>query len=147
MTQNNNFHSTIIASDRKSNLNWLAVSTTFRRTSIQIHAGKSTYFDWGQSWFFSVPQILAMKASFYISSNTVFTVIPQLRRHTSRTLTTTIVAPPSNARKWQMGFNSAFKGNALNAELNPICHLLALLGGATIVVVSRLRVTVSLNKP
>ena len=37
-----------------------------------------------------------------------------------------------------MGLNSAFKG--LNGELNPICHLLALLGGATIVVVSRLRV-------
>ena len=30
--------------------------------------------------------------------------------------------------------------NPLNAELNPICHLLALLVGATIVVVSRLRV-------
>jgi hypothetical protein len=30
--------------------------------------------------------------------------------------------------------------NLLNAELNPICHLLALLGGATIVDVSRLRV-------
>jgi len=30
--------------------------------------------------------------------------------------------------------------NPLNAELNPICHLPALLGGATIVVVSRLRV-------
>jgi len=30
--------------------------------------------------------------------------------------------------------------NHLNAELNPICHLLALLGGATIVVVSRLMV-------
>jgi len=30
--------------------------------------------------------------------------------------------------------------NPLNAELNPICHLLALLGGATIVVVSKLRV-------
>ena len=30
--------------------------------------------------------------------------------------------------------------NPLNAELNPICHLLALQGGATIVVVSRLRV-------
>ena len=30
--------------------------------------------------------------------------------------------------------------NTLKAELNPICHLLALLGGATIVVVSRLRV-------
>ena len=33
--------------------------------------------------------------------------------------------------------------NPLNAELNPICHLLALLGGATIVVVSRLRVNSS----
>jgi hypothetical protein len=30
--------------------------------------------------------------------------------------------------------------NPLNTELNPICHLLALLGGATIVVVSGLRV-------
>src|SRR5215468_4602813 len=30
----------------------------------------------------------------------------------------------------------------LNGELNPICHLLALLGGATIVVVSRLRVNI-----
>jgi hypothetical protein len=30
--------------------------------------------------------------------------------------------------------------NPLNAELNPICHLLALLGGATIVEVSRIRV-------
>jgi hypothetical protein len=30
--------------------------------------------------------------------------------------------------------------NPLNSELNPICHLLVLLGGATIVVVSRLRV-------
>jgi hypothetical protein len=30
--------------------------------------------------------------------------------------------------------------NPLNTELNPICHLLALLGDATIVVVSRLRV-------
>jgi hypothetical protein len=29
--------------------------------------------------------------------------------------------------------------NPLNAELNPICHLLALLGDLTIVVVSRLR--------
>src|SRR5215472_15039266 len=31
----------------------------------------------------------------------------------------------------------------LNAKLNPICHLLALLGGATIVVVSRLRVNLA----
>ena len=35
--------------------------------------------------------------------------------------------------------------NPLNAELNPICHLLALLGGATIVVVSRLRVKAENN--
>ena len=35
--------------------------------------------------------------------------------------------------------------NPLNAELNPICHLLALLGGATIVVVSRLRVNVTVH--
>src|SRR5215468_9663637 len=34
----------------------------------------------------------------------------------------------------------------LNAELNPICHLLALLGGATIVVVSRLRVKVAVEQ-
>ena len=32
------------------------------------------------------------------------------------------------------------KINPLNAELNPICHLQALLGGVTVVVVSRLRV-------
>ena len=40
--------------------------------------------------------------------------------------------------------------NPLNAELNPICHLLALLGGAIIVVISRLRVNsvmhVSINQ-
>jgi hypothetical protein len=35
---------------------------------------------------------------------------------------------------------SVDKANHLKAELNPICYLLALLGGATIVVISRLRV-------
>jgi hypothetical protein len=30
-------------------------------------------------------------------------------------LTTTIVAPPSNASKWQMGLNSAFKGLKIKA--------------------------------
>jgi hypothetical protein len=35
---------------------------------------------------------------------------------------------------------SRLRVNPLNAELNPICHLLTLLGGATIVDVSRLRV-------
>ena len=33
-----------------------------------------------------------------------------LRTLTLNLLTTTIVAPPSNASKWQMGFNSVFKG-------------------------------------
>jgi hypothetical protein len=37
-----------------------------------------------------------------------------------------------------MGFNSGFKG--LNAELNPISHLLALLGAHHILHVSRIRV-------
>jgi hypothetical protein len=32
------------------------------------------------------------------------------RNLTLNLLMTTIVAPPSNASKWQMGFNSAFKG-------------------------------------
>ena len=43
----------------------------------------------------------------------IFHSIP-IRHHPSNLtlnlLTTTIVAPPSNASKWQMGFNSAFKG-------------------------------------
>ena len=33
-------------------------------------------------------------------------------------LTTTIVAPPSNAIKWQMGFNSAFKGLIVSSNEN-----------------------------
>src|SRR5215510_11457944 len=35
----------------------------------------------------------------------------------------------------------------LHTELNPICHLLALLGGITIVVVSRLRVNMAFSGP
>jgi hypothetical protein len=35
-------------------------------------------------------------------------------------LTTTKVAPPSNASKWQMGFNSAFKGLTLNLLMTSI---------------------------
>jgi len=37
-----------------------------------------------------------------------------------------------------MAFNSAFKG--LKSELNPICHLMALLGAHHILHVSRIRV-------
>jgi len=55
-------------------------------------------------------------------------------------LTTTIVAPPSNVNKWQMGFNSAFKG--LKPDLNHICHLLELLGAHHILHVSRIRVKI-----
>jgi hypothetical protein len=36
--------------------------------------------------------------------------ILSMRYLTLNMLTTTIVAPLSNASKWQMGFNSAFKG-------------------------------------
>jgi len=50
---------------------------------------------------------------------------------------------PNNASKQQMGFNSAFKG--LNAQLNPTCHLLALLGDRHILHVSRIRVNVNFN--
>jgi hypothetical protein len=49
-----------------------------------------------------------------------------------------MVRPEEEEKNWQ-------QINPLNAELNPICHLLALLGGATIVVVSRLGVN-TLNK-
>src|SRR5215510_3154746 len=35
-------------------------------------------------------------------------------------LTTTIVAPPSNASKWQMGFNSPFKGSTKNQQIHQL---------------------------
>ena len=35
-------------------------------------------------------------------------------------LTTTIVAPPSNSSKWQMGFNLAFKGLIKTKERIPL---------------------------
>ena len=47
-----------------------------------------------------------------------------------------------SAYRKKIAFRYLDRINPLNAELNPICHLLALLGGATIVVVSRLRVKV-----
>src|SRR5215510_13948139 len=37
-------------------------------------------------------------------------------------LTTTIVAPPSNASKWQMGINSVFKGMYEKPTNTPIIH-------------------------
>jgi hypothetical protein len=47
---------------------------------------------------------------------------------------------PVNKLHWKDKDSLKAELNPLNAELNPICHLLSLLGGATIVVVSRLRV-------
>ena len=38
-------------------------------------------------------------------------------------LTTTIVAPPSTASKWQMGFNSAFKGLIAPVPVGAVCGL------------------------
>jgi hypothetical protein len=37
-------------------------------------------------------------------------ILPGIKTLTLNLLTTTIVAPPSNVSKWQMVFNSAFKG-------------------------------------
>src|SRR5215510_5700875 len=45
-----------------------------------------------------------------------------------------------------IGVFVSFSCIPLNAELNPICHLLALLGGATIIVVSRLRVKLKVSQ-
>ena len=53
-------------------------------------------------------------------------------------LTWRIGRAPNNARKCQMGFNLPF--NPLNAELNLICYLLALLGAHHLLHVSRVRV-------
>ena len=50
-------------------------------------------------------------------------------------------SPPPMAQEPLVGQDLLI--NSLNAELNPICHLLALLGCATIIVVSRLRVKAS----
>jgi hypothetical protein len=56
-------------------------------------------------------------AGYYHKRTYVFCKVPVSHlglQLTLNLLTTTIVAPPSNASKWQMGFNSAFKGLNLN---------------------------------
>jgi len=45
--------------------------------------------------------------SFHLKKKVFITTVYTL---TLNLLTTTIVAPPINASKWQIGFNSAFKG-------------------------------------
>ena len=58
--------------------------------------------------------ILSPSGSFldgsYWPGTRLTTLLHLLPRLTLNLLTTTIVASPSNASKWQMGFNSAFKG-------------------------------------
>ena len=54
-----------------------------------------------------------------------------------------ITRPEGFYRLWRVIKTTRKQVNPLNAELNPICHLLALLGCATIVVVSRLRVKIN----
>ena len=55
----------------------------------------------------------------YPAANTR-TVLLTDRLLTLNLLTTTIVAPPSNASKWQMGFNSAFKGLIVHIRGNVV---------------------------
>jgi hypothetical protein len=43
---------------------------------------------------------------------------------------------------WTMGLSNTIYLNPFNAELNPICHLLELLGAHPILHVSRIRVNV-----
>jgi len=46
-------------------------------------------------------ELLILKLEFYGVKSSILTL---------NLLTTTIVAPPGNANKWQIGFNSTFKG-------------------------------------
>jgi hypothetical protein len=53
--------------------------------------------------------LIAKKWPKHVPENNKYNNI-NVRKLNLNLLTTTIVAPPSNASKWQMGFNSAFKG-------------------------------------
>jgi hypothetical protein len=55
-------------------------------------------------WCITVDNYVQILQKFVVNRCTV------VYKLTLNLLTTTIVAPPSNASKWQMGFNSAFKG-------------------------------------
>jgi hypothetical protein len=73
----------------------------------------------------------------------MFTVTTRISNKKFYTLTLTLLTwrkwlAPNNAFIWQMEFNWVF--NPLNAELNPICYLLALLGAHHFLHVSRIRV-------
>ena len=71
------------------------------------HMPRQSYSSWfdhlNNIWrLVQIIKLLVMQSSpFPVTSSSLLTL---------NLLTTTIVAPPSNASKWQMGFNSAFKG-------------------------------------
>ena len=70
-----------------------------------------------------------------VSAVTIYMIVAVYNSHLNLYLLTwSIWWAPNNASKGQMGFNP------LNAELNPICHLLALLEAHPILHVSRVRV-------
>src|SRR5215475_7471975 len=50
-----------------------------------------------------------------------FSMISMMSGLTLNLLTTTIIAPPSNASEWQMGFNSAFKGCFKIQQIHQLC--------------------------
>src|SRR5215475_3916071 len=57
----------------------------------------------------------------FLGASTIYD-ISRLRVNplTINLLMTTIFAPPSNASKWQMGFNSAFKGCMKNQQIHQL---------------------------
>ena len=77
---------------------WLVPCKEYRWGGLQWHF---VYIDFHKHQFINVCNVSVLYT--YIT----VCLQPDL---TLNLLTTTIVAPPSNASKWQMGFNSAFKG-------------------------------------
>ena len=57
-----------------------------------------------------IDEFVFVQLSFSYPRSGKFVCLLEINELTINLLTTTIVAPPSNASKWQMGFNSAFKG-------------------------------------
>ena len=105
LPHNHNGAVTLLISFKRSNLN-KETTNSLRMISYEIETCRSALNVFNtnlEDWIH-----LCMKN--YISwceLNLIFRVCSRL---TLNLLTTTIVAPPSNASKWQMRFNSAFKG-------------------------------------
>jgi hypothetical protein len=70
-----------------------------------------------------------MAVSNFLKKNHIYLLTPKIRIFPTYNFTTDIIR-----------FDAKGPFNLLNAELNPICHLLALLGAHHILHVSRVRV-------